>query len=68
MFEYQYDTSPRKIRPEYEKRKVQKKRPIKKQSTQIKQKLDNQKQTKINLKSKVYFGIKCFLMFVIFQL
>ena len=59
---YQYETSPRKLKPEYEKRKVQKKSPIKKQKVQ---KEDKQKQIKTSLKSKVYFSIKCFLMFVI---
>ena len=66
---YQYDTSPRKLKPEYDKRPVKKKKVTKKVTTKAntstKKKIDNKKQPKLELKSKVHLVIKCFLMFAI---
>ena len=62
---YQYDTSPRKLKPAYEKKLVKKKKPAKKQKTEVKPKVDHKKQTKIDIKPKVYLAIKAFLMFAI---
>ena len=62
---YQYETSPRKLKPEYEKRPVKKKKTVKKVNEEVKKKVDNKKQIKQDFKSKVYLIIKCILMFVI---
>lgn len=69
---YQYETSPRKLKPEYEKRPVKKKKQIKKQvkkpvKTQIKKQdqKENKKQVKTSVKPRVYLFIKCLIMFAI---
>ena len=70
---YQYDTNPRKIKPEYERdrKRVQKKHPVKKKATTAKTKpkatIDNKKeqQAKLEIKSKIFLVIKCFIMFAI---
>ena len=63
---YQYETSPRKLKPEYERKNIKKKKPQKQtKSAKNETKKDVKKQPKSDLKSKVYLCIKCFLMFVI---
>lgn len=64
-YAYQYETSPRKLKPEYEKRPVKKKKPVKKVNHEVKKKVDNKKQTKSDFKPKFYLVIKCLLMFAI---
>ncbi len=69
---YQYDTNPRKIKPEYQKKTVKKKKPVVKKSEPVKKENikkkyenDNIKKAKPDIKSKVYLAIKCGLIFVI---
>ena len=67
---FQYDTSPKKIKPEYERRPVKKKKTTAKKvntnrKTNTETKKDNKKQTKLEMKSKIHLVIKCFLMFII---
>ena len=68
---YQYDTNPRKLKPEYERerKRVQKKHPAKKKVSTTKSKVtvNNKKeqQVKLEIKSKIFLVIKCFIMFAI---
>ena len=62
---YQYETSPRKLKPEYEKRPAKKKKPVKKANEEVKKKVDNKKQTKSDFRPKVYLFIKFILLFAI---
>ncbi len=76
-YQYQYDTSPRKLKPEYEQKQVKKKRPVKKSkpTKQIKtsQKVDvntkknveRKQKEKLEIKAKIHLVIKCFIMFAI---
>ena len=66
---YQYDTSPRKLKPEYERKTVKKKKPVptKKAVNKVKDEKEtiNKNSKKVEVKSKFYLVIKCFLMFAI---
>lgn len=66
---YQYDTSPRKLKPEYERRPVKRKKATKKVTTRAKvnndKKVDSKKQLKLESASKVKLVLKCFLMLAI---
>lgn len=63
VYNYQYDTSPRKLKPEYERKKVKKKKPIDK--SKIKRQVDQKTQKKLEVKSKVLLFIKCLAIFAI---
>lgn len=66
---YQYDTSPRKLKPEYDRRPVKRKKATKKVATRAKvnndKKVDSKKQLKLESASKVKLVLKCFLMLAI---
>lgn len=62
-YNYQYETSPRKLKPEYERKKVKKQKPIDK--SKIKRQVDKKTQKKIEIKSKVSLFIKSLAIFAI---
>lgn len=66
---YQYDTSPRKLKPEYERRPAKRKKATKKVTTRAKvnseKKVDSKKQLKLEAASKVKLFLKVFLMLAI---
>lgn len=62
-YNYQYETSPRKLKPEYERQRVKKKKSIDK--SKIKRQVDKETQKKLELKSKTLLFIKCLAIFAI---
>ena len=70
-YAFQYETSPRKLKPEYERKPVKKvsqtkkTKNVKKAKAEVKKNVDNKSKVKSDFKSKVYLVIKCFLIFAI---
>ena len=64
-YQYQYETSPRKLKPEYERKQVKRKKEVPKTKVKTVKKEKVEKKKDLKIKSRINLFIKCLLMFAI---